>query len=91
MELQEKLEKIQRECPMIPHTDAGRMFSMVRRMKAEKELEIPIPMRSSFIISARLGKAANEMSGEEWEEFYEVLAGELYMRHPELFKKIFGK
>ena len=41
-EWQVQLEKLAKESPLILHTDAGRTFSMVRRMKAEKKMGIPI-------------------------------------------------
>ena len=34
--LREQLEKLSKECPLVLHTEAGRTFLMVRRMKAEK-------------------------------------------------------
>jgi hypothetical protein len=37
-----QLEKLAKECPLIPYTDASRTFSMVRRMQAEKQIGIPI-------------------------------------------------
>ena len=43
-----QLEKLAKENPLILHTDAGRTFSMVRRMKAEKKMGIPISLRSRF-------------------------------------------
>ena len=46
-----QLEKLAKENPLILHTDAGRTFSMVRRMKAEKKMGIPISLRSGFAIS----------------------------------------
>ena len=53
-----QLEKLAKENPLILHTDAGRTFSMVRRMKAEKKMGIPISLRSGFAISTENGKAA---------------------------------
>ena len=37
-----QLEKLAKENPLVPYTDASRTFSMVRRMKAEKKMGIPI-------------------------------------------------
>ena len=51
--LKNKLEKINKECPLIPHTNAGHTFSMVRRMKAEKDMEIPLKFRSGFAVSTK--------------------------------------
>jgi hypothetical protein len=36
-----QLEKLDKENPLVLHTDAGRTFSMVRRMKAEKRPDSP--------------------------------------------------
>ena len=57
-----QLEKLAKENPLVLHTDAGRTFSMVRRMKAEKKMRIPISLRSGFAISTKNGKAANAMT-----------------------------
>ena len=56
-ELKEQLKKIEQEYPLVPHTHAGRLFSMVRRMNKEKELNIPIDCRSGFAISVKTGKS----------------------------------
>ena len=40
-EWQVQLEKLADENPLILHTDAGRTFSMVRRMKAQKKMAFP--------------------------------------------------
>ena len=60
-EWQVQLEKLADENPLILHTDAGRTFSMARRMKAEEKMGIPISLRSGFAISTENGKAANAM------------------------------
>ena len=69
-----ELEKLAKEYPLVPHTDAGRTFSMVRRMNAEKKIGIPINLRTGFAISTTNGKAANRMTEDEWEEFYDDLS-----------------
>lgn len=86
----EILIKLQKECPLIPHTGAGRLFSMVRRMKAEKESGIPISIRSGFAISVKTGKYANKMSQQEWEEFYGDLSKQLKRDHLELYDRVFS-
>lgn len=91
LSLQEKLEKIYRECPLVPHTGAGQLFSTVRRMKAEKEMDIPINFRSGFAISTKLRKPANEMVEQEWEGFYSDLSESLKKDYPELYTKVFTK
>ena len=45
MTIKDQLEKLAKEHPLVLHTDAGRLFSTVRRMKAEKRMGIPIYLR----------------------------------------------
>jgi (p)ppGpp synthase/HD superfamily hydrolase len=40
MTLKDQLEKLTEEYPLVLHTDAGRTFSTVRRMKAERTMGI---------------------------------------------------
>ncbi len=68
--IEEQLLKLNKEYPLVRHTNAGRLFSTVRRMKAEKEIGIPINYRSGFAISVKTGKAADKMSEWEWGNFY---------------------
>jgi len=89
-ELKKQLREIERECPLVPHTHAGRLYSMVRRMKKEKELNIPIDFRSGFAISVNTGKSANKMTENQWSDFYKNLSKELRENYPDLFKRIFS-
>ena len=84
------IEKLDREYPFIPHTHAGRLSSTVRRMKAEKELGLPIDRRSGFAISTATSHRASEMSEQEWETFYAALSKELKMVYPELYAGVFA-
>lgn len=72
------------------NTEAGRSFSAVRRMKAEREFGIPINLRTGFAVSVKTGKAANEMTDEEWEEFYRSLSKKLKGDYPDLYKTLFS-
>jgi len=83
MILKDQLEKLAKEYPLVLHTDAGRLFSTVRRMKAEKKTGIPIFLRTGFAISTKNGKAANAMTEDEWEEFYNALSERLRGDYPE--------
>jgi S-ribosylhomocysteine lyase LuxS involved in autoinducer biosynthesis len=85
------LDKLNEKYPLVPHTGAGRLFSMVRRMKAESELKIPMGLRTGFGISVETGKAANEMTEQEWEKFYKDLRGQLEKEYPELYSKLFNE
>jgi hypothetical protein len=90
MTLKDQLEKLAKEYPLVLHTDAGRSFSTVRRMKAEKKMGIPINLRSGFAISVKTGKAANAMTEDEWEEFYYALSERLNRDYPDLYKSLFS-
>jgi hypothetical protein len=89
--LEDQLGGLNKECPLVLHTDAGRSFSALRRMKAEKEIGIPINLRTGFAISVKTGKAANEMTEDEWEEFYYALSEQLNRDYPHLYKTLFSK
>src|SRR5580658_7327635 len=90
MTLKDRLEKLAKEYPLVLHTDAGRTFSTVRRMKAEKEMGVPIFLRTGFAISTKTGKAANTMTEDEWEEFYNALSVRLKRDYPDLYERIFS-
>jgi len=90
MTVKDQLEKLAKEYPLIPYTDSSRSFSMVRRMKAEKEHGIPIALRSGYAISTKNKKAANEMTEAEWEEFYNDLSEHLNDNYPNLYERIFS-
>lgn len=88
--LEDKLRKLTKEYPLVPHTDAGRSFSTVRRMRAEREMDLPINLRTGFAISVKTGKAANAMTEGEWEEFYNALSERLKTDYPELYRRLFS-
>ena len=88
-DIEELVRSLDEKFPLVPHTGAGRLFSTVRRMKAEKEFGIPINRRTGFAISVEKGKPANELEEAEWEEFYSALCGQLKRDYPELYKQLF--
>lgn len=90
LSIEKKLELIKKKYPLVPHTNAGRLFSTVRRMKMEKEMEIPISMRSGFAISVKTRRRTNEMNKQEWEKFYSDLCKELKNSYPELYQNTFS-
>ena len=90
MTLKDQLETLAKEYPLISYTEAARAFSMVRRMKAEKTMGIPIALRSGYAISTKNKKAANEMTEAEWEEFYNDLSERLRGDYPELYESLFS-
>ena len=69
---------------------AGRLSSTVRRMKAEKELGIPVHLRTGAAISVADGKPANELNDYTWERFFQRLCGELKVEYPEMYEGLFG-
>lgn len=87
--LKETWEMIQEKYPLVMFTGSSRLYTMVRRMQAEKKYGIPIELRSGFAVSAKTGKHANEMAEQDWEEFYQALQRELKNHYPELYKKLF--
>lgn len=87
-EISKLVAKIQAEYPFVPHTNAGRLYSTVRRMKAEKEFGVPIGFRSGVAISTETGKSADEMAEQEWERFYNVLRENLKRDYPDLYGRL---
>lgn len=87
--LEEKLVKLSIFFPLIPHTNSGRLYSTVRKMKAEQEMNIPINLRSGFAISVATGKAANQMNQKEWQDFFLALSKQLKKDYPNLYQQIF--
>ena len=88
--LEIQLELLDKEYPLVPHTDAGRTFSTVRRMKTERTIGLPINLRTGFAISVETGKAANAMTEDEWEEFYYALSERLNRDYPHLYRSLFS-
>lgn len=88
-DIERLMRSLDEEFPLVSHTGAGRLFSTVRRMKAEKELGIPTTRRTAFAISVDKGKPANELEEPEWEEFYSALCDQLKRDYPELHKQLF--
>jgi hypothetical protein len=87
--LEQLLAKLNKEYPLVTHTGAGLLSSTVRRMKAEKQMDIPIGFRSGFAVSAQTGKAANKMTEQEWEAFYKDMCEQLKRDYPKLYDNVF--
>lgn len=87
--LKEIWEMIQEKYPLVHFTGSSRLYTMVRRMQAEKKYGIPIELRSGFAVSVKTGKHANEMAEQEWEEFYSALSMELKKHYPHLYRRLF--
>jgi hypothetical protein len=87
----ELLAMLQEKYPFLPYTRASRLFSLVRRMKAEKEYDIPISLRSGFAVSVELNKHAHEMTEQEWENFYNQFCEQLKRDYPRLYNRLFPR
>ncbi|MBW6471757.1 MAG: hypothetical protein K0B14_01430 [Anaerolineaceae bacterium] len=87
--LEEIWNMIQKEYPLVMFTGSSRLYTMVRRMQAEKKNNIPCELRSGFAVSVKSGKHANEMAEQEWEDFYNALRKELKENYPMLYHKLF--
>ncbi len=87
--LEEKLAMLDRKFRVVGYTNASRLITAVRRMKAEKDMDLPIQHRTGFAISTKTGKGANEMSEREWDDFYNDLCGELKRQYPEEHQHLF--
>lgn len=88
-EYADELRLLDEKFPIVPHTNAGRLSSTVRRMKAEKELGLPVHLRTGFSISVADSKPANELDEDAWERFFQQLCGELKGQYPEMYSTIF--
>jgi hypothetical protein len=60
-------------------------------MKAEREAGISVNRRAGFVVSAKTGKRANEMTEEAWEKFQGELCDELKMDYPDLHGRLFAR
>ena len=89
-DIDEVIRSLEQQYPIVPHTNAGRLFSTVRRMKAEKKLGLPIIRRTGFAISVKEGKPSSELSESAWESFYSGLCKELKERYPDLHEQLFS-
>ena len=87
---EERKEIIMKEYTLIPYTYSSRLFSTVRRMKAEKELHVPMNQRACFAISVETGHRANEMNNEKWNKFYDDLTNQLKADYPEIYNRLFS-
>lgn len=82
--LSELLQKVTQEFPLIPFTHASRLSSTVRRMKREKELNIPVEHRTGFVISVEHGCRAHDLAEAEWDKLYAAMCKELLDNYPSL-------
>tara|TARA_R110000737_G_scaffold336727_1_gene356402 strand:- start:13675 stop:14325 length:651 start_codon:yes stop_codon:yes gene_type:complete len=76
--------------PITRHTSLGTLFTTIRRMKAEKDFEIPISLRISFAKSVTTGKTENEITEIEWDIVYNDLCENLKQVNPILYASLFS-
>lgn len=86
----ELLKKLNKDFPLTRHTCVGRLYTTVRRMKAEKELNIPVAWRVGFAISVETVKRGNEMNELEWNKFYKDLCENLKRDYPSMYDRLFA-
>jgi hypothetical protein len=89
-DIEEVVRSLEEKYPIAPHTNAGRLFSTIRRMNAEKEVGLPVSRRTGFAISVKDGKPASELDETAWESFYSGLCKELKERYPDLHEQLFS-
>ena len=87
--LEERLAQIQRDYPLQGYTGASCLITSIRRMRAERQQQIPIHLRTGFPVSVEFGKAANQLNEEQWESFYESLCAKLKRKYPEACRSDF--
>lgn len=88
-EIEQQLQAFRQQFPLVPFTNAGRLFSTVRRMQAERDRQIPLAHRTGFVVSVADGKRPSEMTGEEWERFFQSLCVQLQQQYPDLYRQLF--
>jgi hypothetical protein len=88
-EVVRRLRELEEKYPLVLHTRAGRPFSKVRRMKAERESKITVHDRTGFAIYAAIGRSAKEMKQPEWEESFTGLCDEHRRDFPGLHAQLF--
>lgn len=89
-ELAAKLRYVEEKFPVVTYIPRAALFTSVQRMKAERELGIPVEYRSGVAISVKFGKAANELAEQQWEEFFQTLSNSLRQKYPEMYERLFG-
>lgn len=89
--LQEALLEIEGRYPIQLFTCRSALVTTVRRMKAEREWEIPIRLRSGCAVSVEHKVNANKLQEEQWERLYQRLVVQLKQVYPEHYEPLFGK
>jgi hypothetical protein len=82
--IDEKVAKIAKDHPLVKQTGAGRLFSLVKRMKAEQEMNIPVHRRTTAMLATSGAKKATVITAHEWEQLYSKMTHQLKREYPEL-------
>lgn len=82
--IDEKVARIAKDHPLVKQAGAGRLFSLVKRMKAEVEANIPVHRRTGAVLAAAPGKKAATMNAHEWEQMFSKTTHQLKREYPEL-------
>ena len=85
------IKKLDQEFPLSLYTGVGALYTTVRRMKAEKERNVPVAWRIGSAISVETGKRGNEMHALQWNKFYTDLCKNLKRNYPDLYESLFSK
>lgn len=85
------VRSLDEQAPLLFYTGASMTYSSVRRMKAEKDLALPLGRRTGRIIAVKSGKRANQLTEDEWEELYLALCGRLKRSWPDLYERLFSE
>lgn len=83
-------ESIKKETPLTVNVQSKGLFSMVRRMHAEMQNNIPILWRTGIAKSLRSCKEACDQIKDEWHEIFFELKTQLRESAPERYEQLFG-
>ena len=90
MSLDEKIRYIELSYPVFAKTEVAGLVTTVRRMKAERDWQVPPERRSIFEILGGSVTQANATGKEEWNGCFGNLSAELLINYPQHWERIFG-
>jgi len=90
MTMDEKIRYIELTYPVRVRTELAGLVTAVRRMKAERDFEVPVNRRTVVEFSGERVKQEKATSKEEWDGFFANLSAELLLNYPEHWERLFG-